>query len=532
MRTSFILRSYQRGGWAPGSRHQKHMTMNPTIYRYRFAGPRGPGPFTMKYWWTLGCFPTGLEVPFRLPEFLATYQRQHVPIEVEEWLQCFVKDPAEVLTECASKLVEGMERMPTREEGCVYATSAPSVASLARPIHTLEEHLGVHVSMVGLRNAAASPELRLRMLDDLTDYTEALRAHGSTPHRRLGQQQMLHRTEEEEESSQRLLSSTRVPRSDYGNNRHDNNTSVPGNQGSGGSQTVHMSCTDRARSECHAVGCRSDEAASRADPAEPTGSPSDATSAPLPPNGTPSLSSVDASRDMVSAAALRTPTETMPDERALLNFMTTVAEGCAATQSYDGAYRTLASSLFLAQDDASLSLTHANISSAALHNGLFKEAEYHGREAALLETEEMRPRERARASTRDGRGYRLWATALAYQDDFDGAEQVLSDALTLFPASINGAMLELLRAVQELRARHRHLPDELRGHRVQMASQQARGVVHGAGMLFDNEFDWTVFKGRLYPSKMNPTTNEMGSVFRRVGDLGGARSTSRSTECI
>lgn len=440
-RRQSVRLSYQRGSWAPGSKHQKHMSMNPTMYLYRFPGPRGPGPYVMKYWWTLGCFPTGIERPFRLDEFLATYKQQHVPEEVEDWLNCFLKNPLEELKSATTQLLCELEEVPATEKTRGYRAIESSVSSITAPLAKFEKQLGVRIPPVAVRAALGAPALRERLKDDLYEYSESLKEFGSTPHRRLA------RTAFEEPLS--IEPSTRE----------------------GIDVSVHSGDVPAVLGE--AVG---------------------------------SYVSPDS--------------RTAPDEKNLLRLLTTLSEGCVLKKDYESAFSLLSASLTFSHDDETDSVVHANASAAALLNGQFKEAEFHGRQAALLEPQ-LEASKKA-----GGRGYALWATATAFQDDFERATRIIEKGMELYPANVDLCTLhEKLSSMQA-----ESVPSSLKGRLIRSKAQQSRGLLHGSGRSFDNEFDWVVFKNKLYPSKMNPTTNEMGSVFRRVGDLGGHISTSRSAE--
>ncbi|KAG5505020.1 hypothetical protein JKF63_04467 [Porcisia hertigi] len=441
LRRQCVVLSYQRGSWAPGSKHQKHMSMNPTTYLYRFAGPHGPGPYLMKYWWTLGCFPTGIERPFRLSEFLAEYQQQHVPIEVEEWLQCFVKNPYEELKDATSDLLKCLEEVPHRANTRGYRSIESGVSSFAAPLTKFENQLNVRVPSLAIRAALGSALLRERLKDDLFEYKESLRESGSTPHRRLARSSL--------EELRTLPSSI--------NSSHESEDlrgQIPMPVGK-------------------AVGSY----------ASPNSSTSD-------------------------------------DEKKLIRLLTTFSEGCVLKEDYDSAFSLLSSSLSFSHDDDIDAVVHSNASAAAVLSGRYKEAEFHGRQAALLEPQADPSRKGS------GRGYVLWATATAYQDDFERASRIVERGLEAFP---NNTDLKLIReklARSDLVSSSLPLGTSL----VRSKGQQARALLHGSGRSFDNEFDWAVFKNKLYPSKMNPSSNEMGSVFRRVGDFGGHISTSRSVE--
>ncbi|KAH9600563.1 hypothetical protein LSM04_000268 [Trypanosoma melophagium] len=442
------LHSYQRGGWGPGSKHQKHMSMNPTLYLYRFPGPHGPGPYTMKYWWTLGCFPTGREVPFRLQEFLATYKQAHVPVEVEEWLHCFVKNPVSELINASTELFDALEASPEIEFTRGYTAIKPSVIPLLKPMKKFEKQLGVKISPVGVRAVISTPSLRERFLDDLYEYRELIQAGGSTPHRRLARKSF----------------DDPLPISDE--------------------EKLHIS-----RGGADSIGKELGNFVG----------------------------------DIVSP-----PECTAVDEKKLIQLFTTVSEGCISCGHYDEATSMLAGALMFCHDEDAQAVAHANLAVGFLLNGEFKEAEFNGREAALLQ-----PKPKLKSSG-GARGYAAWAAAVAYQDDFEKAESIVQDALRIHEndetlKQLSAQFLEL-RATQRLLSSNGEVPYSLRGSKTHMPSQRSRALATGNGKGFDNEFDWIVFNNKLYPSKMNPKTNEMGSVFRRVGNLGLFISTSMSME--
>ncbi|KEG07465.1 hypothetical protein DQ04_09721030 [Trypanosoma grayi] len=402
----------------------------------------------MKYWWTLGTFPTGMETPFRLQEFLATYQKEHVPIEVEEWLQCFVKDPVEELTNASKELLDAVEACPEIELTRGYKALQPSIVPLRKAMGKFEKQLGVSMSPVGVRAVVSSSLLKERFLDDLYEYKEILEREGSTPHRRLARK-----------SFENILPD-------------------------GGEGELYV--TDR----------KTDEVGKELG-------------------------------DFVGAVA-SPPSTTAADERKLIHLLTTVSEGCVSSGHYNDATSMLSNALMFCHDSDAQAVTHANLAISCLLNGEFKQAEYNGREAALLQPK-AKPVSKAGA-----RGYAVWATAVAYQDDLDEAESIVRNALCIHEGNEQlsqlAGQLRELRSAQSSVSSSDEVPSLLRGSRSQLPSQRSRALANGSGKTFDNEFDWIVFKNKLYPSKMNPTTNEMGSVFRRVGDLGSFISTSRSME--
>ncbi|ESL10787.1 hypothetical protein TRSC58_01474 [Trypanosoma rangeli SC58] len=443
-----IYRSYQRGGWCPGSKHQKHMTMNPTLYLYRFSGPRGPGPYTMKYWWTLGCFPTGREIPFRLQEFLSTYKQEHVPIEVEEWLRCFVKDPLEELQNASKALFDAAEASPEMESTRGYRAIQPGIVPLLAPMEKFGRQLGVKISPTGLRAVVSNTTLKERFLDDLFEYKEILEKEGSTPHRRLARKSL-----------------------------------------------------DKLLPEGDASG---------------------------PFVSTQQIDPLNKNLSDFVGAVISPPDTTAADERKLIHLLTTISEGCAGCGHYDDARSMLAGALMFCHDADARAVIHANLAIISFLNGDFREAEYNGREAALLQLEAKR------VSSPGARGYAVWAAAVAYQDDFDRAERIIHDALALYSGNEElknmAVQLQKIRVAQASLSSGGEVPELLRGSRYYLPSQQSKALAKGNGKGFDNEFDWVLFKNKLYPSKMNPNTNEMGSVFRRVGDMGLFISSSRSME--
>ncbi|RNF00283.1 hypothetical protein TraAM80_07683 [Trypanosoma rangeli] len=424
------------------------MTMNPTLYLYRFPGPRGPGPYTMKYWWTLGCFPTGREMPFRLQEFLLTYQQEHVPIEVEEWLRCFVKDPLQELQNASKALFDAAEASPEMESTRGYRAIQPSIIPLLAPMEKFGRQLGVKISPTGLRAVLSNTTLKERFLDDLFEYQEILEKEGSTPHRRLARR-----------SLEKLL-----PEGEAGESFVSTQQIVPVSKNLG-----------------NFVG-----------------------------------------------AVISPPDTTAADERKLIHLLTTISEGCAGCGHYDDARSMLAGALMFCHDADAQAVTHANLAISSFLNGDFREAEYNGREAALLQPEAKY------VSSAGARGYAVWAAAVAYQDDFDRAERIIHDALALYSGNEElknmSAQLQKIRVAQASLSYSGEVPELLRGSRCHLPSQQSKALAKGNGKGFDNEFDWVLFKNKLYPSKMNPSTNEMGSVFRRVGDMGMLISSSRSME--
>lgn len=444
MRWSLVLRSYQRGAWSPGSKHQKHMSLNPTHYLYRFPGPKGPGPFTMKYWWSLGCFPTGLNTPFRLHEFLQAYQQQHVPIEVEEWLQYVVKDPMEELMQCISCLHKCFEEYPSLESSQEFKIDHISGHSFTNALEKMERCLGISLGAPVVRKTLCFPDLRERVLDDLEDYRDYISINGSTPHRRAAR---LFLDDPCSESSNSLL------------------------------------CNSSMTSGCN-----------------------------LPENISNGIGVIS-----------NPPDHTTYDEVKLIRLLTTFAEGGIRGKLVENGKNAVASSLQFAHDSESQSVVHANMSIAAIENGEFKEAEYHARESLLCA--QTAPLKKSKKS------YILWATSVAYQDDFSRSETILNEAISLFPDDSH--LQDLLKQVSYFKGSEKYLAGI--GEAVNTSSihaVQSKKLLTAIGRTFDNEFSWIAFRSKIYPAKMNPSSNELGSVFRRIGDLGLHTSSSRSSELL
>lgn len=469
MRRTVTLRSYQRGNWCPGSKHQKHQSFNPTLFLYRFAGPHGPGPYTMKYWWTLGCFPTGLGVPFRLSEFLQTYCTEHVPAEVEEWLNCFVKHPAESLVPNLERLLEATESVAEVEECEGYTAVEPSIAALLAPLKALESSWMVTVSPSAVRAVMSDRRLRSRMVDELYDYKEAVKSVGSTPHRRAGLAML--------EGS------------------HYDVTTAPSDDGLKFLASVLKQLPPSNPHQATVGSIVANDALGRQ-----TGSSSDAL--------TP------AARQAVGIATSSLPSSTADDEKRLIRLMTTFAEGSMKRRRYGDACNLLSSMLLFSHDDDVRGEVHSNLASAFNMDGRFKDAEFHGMEAAMLKA--------------SPRGYANWATSVAYQDDFEKATRIINDALAIH---VGNDMLEHTRAaICAAATMSREVPIEMRGLRAHLPSQQRRGLEEGQGRGHDNEFDSVIFNQKQYAAKMDPRSIELGSVFRRTGDFGGHIASTKTME--
>lgn len=185
-RRSIKLAQFQRGSWAVGSKHQKNQMLNPTLFLYRFPGKFGPGPYTMKYWWTLGTFPSGIEIPFRLQEFLASYQQSHVPEEVEDWLNVFIKDPVDNIVPAVEAFASALDALPECDRTVGYKAIEPSVQPVLAPLKKVCEIFMMDVPATSVRAVASDAALKKQLLDEAFEYVQCVKQSGSTPHRRLG----------------------------------------------------------------------------------------------------------------------------------------------------------------------------------------------------------------------------------------------------------------------------------------------------------------------------------------------------------
>lgn len=421
------------------------MSVNPTHFLYRFPGPKGPGPYTMKYWWTLGCFPTGLSVPFRLQEFLSTYQQQHVPAEVEEWLNFVIIDPVQSLRKEVNNLYCAIESYTEPDGSSQLDISAVSKHSFAPPLKKMESTLGVFISPVALTKTLKYSDLREKVLECLEEYQELLEVDGSTPHRRFARY--------------------------YLDSPFDQTSIVS----SDSSELVNF------------------------------------------PQAFPEVA-------FGIGSFVDPPADTAPDEKKIIQLLLNIAEGSSRAGLFFDARETLYSALPFSHDATSASLLYSNIASSALALGEFREAEHYAQESLLAVPLADKRRKK--------KIYKVWCSAVASQGEFMRCETVIDEALQIFS---DDNELELWK--EQIHAQVNSKQTIFSGlaearSRSKLAPVQARQLPLSTGKTFDNEFAWTAFKNKLYPSKMNPSSNEMGSVFRRVGDLGLHTSTSRSTEFL
>ena len=278
-----------------------------------------------KYFTTLGTYPTGREVPFRLDEFLENYKKQHIPEEVEEWLGCFVKDPVEAMVPSFQAFNKLLEATPASRARGFRKANVVNVPQLTAHLNSALERVGVEVPSIVVRSVVENPKLKEHVLDTVFDLQGELRQHGSTAHRRWLKQEML----EEAERAQAQLGSGGLPGDDFG--RHIT---------AGGDVATESTPVNALSSEVGGV--------------------------------------QSAVRNLVDV-----PEETADDERLFVKLFTLFAEGAAGMDKPVEAQNMIAHASMFAHDNESRAAIHCNMSAAVCAQGAFKEAEMHAKEAVL-----------------------------------------------------------------------------------------------------------------------------------------------------
>lgn len=470
-----LLLSYVRGGFGIYSRHQKHQSYAPVPYLYRFPGKRGPGPVLMKYWHTLGQFPTGLEVPFRLEEFHQNYIRQHVPAELEDWLRCVVYDPAETLTSHMEVFMTRLQNAPApkRSNSVLSRSNMFDAKNVHAPLQKAFDEFGVEIPVIAVRAVASSPRLREDMLDVCFAYRETVAQIGSTPHRRWAAISAFQEQGEEGKKSQTLIAPTLFPPVNSNISQNNLSSSLPSltpDQTEVVGKTLSSVLT-------FPVALKQND---------------------------------NNNNDHDDGKSNSSFFEAAPDEILAAKMLTTLAEGChrgAQGRSADAATKLLEAALNFAREDHRVAgCTHTNLANAYSAQGDFKKAELHAKEALL----------------RDGanpRAYAAWSVATALQDDLDSALQISADALQEHPTSdvLKQVYEEIARAASGRTA----TPEHARGKRYQLQSQCNTAMRLGGGKLFDNGFDWA----RTPDSKLrlsmplDPTYAGMGTMVKRAPEM-------------
>ena len=128
--------------------------------------------------------PTGLEVPFRYPEFVATYKLQHVPEEVEDWLGCVVVNPVEQIISRCKEAVAALETISPCL-GLPWEDNARGFSSKQiSSVHSVLECVYLEASPAAIRSTIASKTLQPQLLETICGYQAAVEEGSSTPHRR------------------------------------------------------------------------------------------------------------------------------------------------------------------------------------------------------------------------------------------------------------------------------------------------------------------------------------------------------------
>ena len=184
-RTSLLRRM-----WNQGERHkgQKHQSLWVPTYEYRKPHiAHKPGYAVRKAFWTLGNYPSGLDMPFRWDEFKKEYLVRHVPEELVEWLEAMDPHPAEKTLGASEDLVKALgEIMVPQARSWNTDPLIPNISRITEPLSMLLSQFGSEVKVP----ARVGRTLMNRHRDELESVAEAyaktVRAIGSTPHKRWG----------------------------------------------------------------------------------------------------------------------------------------------------------------------------------------------------------------------------------------------------------------------------------------------------------------------------------------------------------
>ena len=469
------LRAFIEKGRAIGSKGQKHMMYLPTKFLYRLPSKRyGPGPVLMKYWWTLGTFPTGLEIPFRLQEFHDAYIKAHVPEEVEEWLGAFVKAPVAVITSRCDEFVRRLESEPAPVRRGVPVAQLHNAKALAGLLDEAFGELGLEdhcVPVIAVRTCAANAQSKADLLNAVFGLSYLVKEYGSTTHRRWGRAHVQLSTSDAAEIEGTTMMAETVAKAELGGQplaaAISHEPSSTGATGVGAQQA--------------AVGPL---AADSSLPSHP--------SAPF----TPQVAAL-----IVQAMQVRGG-ETAPDERCVVDALSVLARGCQVSKQPDAAVRLLRHAALFAHDDRTRSAVLSNQASALNGCGRFAEAQASARESVLLH--------------RSPSGFANWAVATAFLDDFDAALSITETGLLEHPGhpALETCRTQLTRLVAGQLA----VPANARGRRVHTPYQFAQGLLTKQGFGFDNPWDYTLVAGKPTHWRLDPTRNSPGSVFTFVGD--------------
>ena len=349
-------------------------------------------------------FPSGLEPTFRYEEFCANYKAMHLPQEVEEWLDFCLIQPSAAL---APHALESSKRLlalppPTTARSIHKQVDITGIASAAEPLQLMGRELGIEVPTIAVRAVAERPVLRQRVAVTLAEYSEQVKAHGSTPHRRW------------------VINPQHHP-------QKENFSVLP----------------SESREEQSLV-----------------------------PNS-------DDSIDITDPYPMQQLT-TQPDEKSLVQLLTTMAAASARHGRADTASDLLNSALAFAHDDETAADVHANLSSAYTRDGRFHQAATHGKAAALR--------------SRCPKAWANWAVATAYLDDFDEAARIVERGIHECadgsePAQVPQILKTTAESIRKGMVGRTAVPEVMRGKRFHLPAQTRRGILEGTSEFFNNETD-------------------------------------------
>jgi tetratricopeptide (TPR) repeat protein len=465
-------------GFAEGSRGHKHVSLAPTLFKYRFQFGKAPTPYISKYLHTLGEEPTGLAVPFRLKEFEETYLKEHVPADVEEWLAAFIRSPVDTIalnTGAAVAAIEACAAAPPTLHR--RAISAEGILGAVQPVQAALADAGIDVPAVAVRLAMERPALRARLADCLMEWGDAVRESGSTPHRRFAARQALMGAGYDADAI-----------------------------GAGEAELVNTSAALLGAGalndpDTRTVPAKSPDQDSEATSATSVAQPPAATAAAVAPQ---EHLSPEGERLVQSAMLLQA--ETAYDERVALEAATTLAEAAQRAARYDVAERLLRDGLRLAHDEPTEGIARANYASALNGCGRYAEAEAEARESVLL--------------CRRPTAFANWAVAVAYQDDWERAAEIIEDGLAEHPDS--EALQAASASISKAMVGRTSLPEHARGRRVHSPTMMREGVDTGDGKFWGHFAADRREGGRVVKANMSTSEAGLGQWNRRTGpNMGG-----------
>lgn len=505
-------------GFSIGSKHQKHANYAPVPFLYRVAGRNGPGPTLMKYWWTLGCLPNGIEVPFRLDEFHQSYIREHVPEELEHWLRAVVTQPVEAISDGLGEFMQKLQSAPLpRQEVFQRSQLVGEAVKIHAPLQRVFDQFGIEIPVIAVRAAASSAMVKEDLLDAAFAFREAVTVYGSTPHRRWAAM-----------SVPTSLPSPSVMFIEQEQHRPPQLLDVSATSSSPSSSS---SSTDLlATSTGGARGVSERELFIAKTIASVINIPSRRVQG----NNNNSNNDRDAEEEIPVAA---------PDERLAAKVLTTLAEGChrgsqRPSGSNPAAIQLLEAALRFAQNDPDVaSATHTNLASAHTARGNFDQAQFHAREALLVsrsgsgatDANGMPQLQQQRRKSSNPRAHAALAVATALRDDIDSALDISASALQETPDS------EVLRQVHEQIARTAMgrvgVKDVARHRRFHLQAQCERAMLHRGGRFFgDDVNEATTDNGTIIDSRLSRTEARLGHAIAFAGPGAGPINHSNMEE--